>query len=146
MPWRSSKNHPGNRDAASSGSRLIAEPLVVIAAALVAFCERRLHVCAWILLLDFLELCRHLAQHLVVFLAAGAGMERGFESHAIEFLVGIEILALSQVVFTLRAAQPDPPLLTGRIHRFRSFHVQKLTQARGGSLIRGLRDHHAAAF
>src|SRR5208282_3085181 len=109
---------------------LTAQLLIVVAAALVTSRERLCHINTRILMLEVLDLSRHLTHHLIIFFTACPGMQRRLESESIKLFVVSEVLTHSRIVLALRVAQADPPLFAGSIDRLRSLCLQQFAQER----------------
>ena len=87
---------------------MIAQPLIVIAAALITAREWFLNASTWVLTLNVFQFGSHLTKDLVVFLASGPGMKSGFKSQAIEFFAFVEVSIEGCVICPFHTPQRVP--------------------------------------
>src|SRR5882757_7142045 len=109
---------------------LVAKLLIVLSSPFKTFGEWFRYFSARVLAFKFLNLYRHFGQHLVVFLAAGAGMQCGLETKAKELFILTKILAKPGITFAFDIQQPDPPLIAGRVDRFRTRSAKQVPHTR----------------
>src|SRR3954470_17458731 len=127
-------------------SRLIAQLLIMLTAALIASRESVFHLLPRIAPLHVLERGFHLRRNLVELHASGSRVQGRFEAHAIKFLFLAEVSSRgARVVRLFRAAQPGPPLFACGVNRLGSVLLQPIANQRGLPLILCQRNDHTSA-
>src|SRR2546429_291592 len=115
------------------------DTFAVAASALIAFAEGGMRGA------DLVAPCE-VAESLVVGLAARFRRLGGFETSAIDLLVGVEIAAIGGVALLLGAAESDPPVLARCVDRFGAGLIKTLAGRFGVEVVFGLGDEDGAAL